>query len=435
MDPERCYVLSLIKRDDEPGDVALARFWDTGWVDLTEIKHPMRRRMVSLIQDNASRDIPTGVTMMAQFTGVDKAVLQEAVDNVDPAGYRLYFEQMTETHRTTAVRRVADTVTKADGITSSQMLDELQTELAKISVADEDTRIVSLPQAGRDFMAWMEKKQADMKAGVPRLAFHSPEVNRMVPYLFNGTMILLTAKTKVGKTSWSLDWYDSQLRRGFKGLYFHFEDPPEVMGLRRTALLMGRDAPRNGNVSTGIPFRRMLTEVLRDDEMELCNRLNADAEKWTGNGHQVWCVGWTMAQVARVWQRMWMRGEADFVVVDYLNKAHVVSQDIRYLGIFESRARDAEIVKNTAEKLGTVAMLVQQEGDDGTPFQTRQGAQKCQVRISLQRERLGEEHGRRLSPEGRISVMVANLGESGDINAEFLSDWMMWEESDRVVRS
>jgi hypothetical protein len=242
-------------------------------------------------------------------------------------------------------------------------------------------------------------------------------------------VVLLTAKTKVGKSSFAQQWFDTQLMRGFKGLYFHFEDPPEVMGLKRTARLIGQYTPPSLMMS----FNKMLIGILTTEQMNEIERVNELSDEWADRGTQIWCADWSMQQVIRVWRREHFNGNVDFVVVDYLNKAHLSSHDLRYMGVYESRARDAELVKSTSEATRIVSMLVQQEGDDGSPFQTRQGAQKSQVHISLRRERLGEDEGRKLSNEGKVCVMNANIGETGDIKAEFLGDFMMWDENWRVL--
>lgn len=422
MDAEACYVLSMLKRDGETDQAVIDRFWRVGMVPLDEIQVPGRRELLALIQQNMADDRPTSVRLGSHVAGTD---LQPLVDAVDPDGIEVYAREMTRQRKRGLISQSLEEALRNED--PDTVLAEIQRELSQIEQANEAERITPLPQAGKNFLAWLKKQQQLMKAGVPRVSMLWPRLDNMVPYLFPGNMVLVTAKTKRGKSSFVQDWFDFQLRRGFRGLYFHFEDPPEVMGLKRTARLMGLDAYNEQGEHVGIPFVKMLTGVLSSDEIALIEALDQRAEAWTVNGTQIYCVNWEMQQVVRVWQREDWRQKVDFVVVDYLNKARLSPHDNRYLGVFESRGRDAELVKSTAELTGCIAVLVQQEGDDGRPYQTRQAMQKAQVHLSLQRDRLGEDSGRMLSPEGRVCVLNANLGETGDVEAQFLRDWMMWE--------
>lgn len=438
MNPEKNYVLSTLRWPGEDASTVLSRFWDAGWVEPDEIQHPLRRQLLTFVQTNAADDVATSPMMAAQFLGMDVDALTSAMEGVDPSAARLYAELVLEQRRSGQIRTAVKRISQSAGLSSDQMLDELQRELTHVRLAREDRHIVTVDQSNLDYLKFLRKQQGQMAAGIPRVCFNeeqTPTLNKMVPYLFPGNMVLVTAKTKRGKSSLCQAWFDHLLRRGFKSIYFHFEDPPEVMGLKRMARQMAY--AYKGNEHIGISFTRMLTSILREQEQELIQQKSDEMAKWAVNGTQVHCADWEMAQVVRVWQRLsFAAGESGIPVVfiDYLNKAHVGREDLKHLGIWESRARDAEVVKSTAEKLGTIVVLVQQEGDTGQPFQTRQAAQKAQVRISLRRERLGESEGRRLSPVGQISVMDANLGATGDVGAEFLGDWMLWVESGIIKR-
>ena len=137
-----------------------------------------------------------------------------------------------------------------------------------------------------------------------------------------------------------------------------------------------------------------------------------------------------MAKVSRVWQREWIRSRAagaslDVVVIDYLNKAELTPKALKDYGLFGARGRDSEIVKQMAESTGAVCFLVQQEQIDGLPYETRQSAQKSQVWISLERERLDDYS---LSNAGSVIVKNANMGSTGSLRAYFDARWMIWGE-------
>jgi hypothetical protein len=422
MDAEACYVLSLLKRGGEADQAVIDRFWRVGLIGLDEIQVPRRRELLALIQQNMADDRPTSVQLASHVVGVD---LEPLVQAVDPDGVDVYAREMVRQRKSGRIRQTLDEALKEQD--PDQVVLQIQRELAEIRHRDEDERITPLPQAGKNFLAWLGRQQELMTSGVPRVSFHWRQLDDMVPYLFPGNVILLTAKTKRGKSSFAGDWFDWMLRRGFRGLYFHFEDPPEVMGLKRMARLMGLDAYDEDGEHIGIPFIKMLTGILTLEEIALCDTLDKRALEWTECGTQVYCVNWHMEQVIRVWQREHFRKPVDFVVVDYLNKAALSSHDVRYRGVFEARGRDSGLVKDTAETTGGVAVLVQQEGDDGKPYETRQAMHKSQVHLSLRRERLSDDQGRMLSPDGKVCVMNANLGQTGDVEAQFLKNWMMWE--------
>lgn len=424
MNPERNYVLSLIKRDGEAGEDALGRVYDN-WLDATEIQHGTLRRMLIFVQDNAARDLATSARVVAQYLDMDQSWLDEQIVEVDHTAVGLYTELLTEQLATSTLHQIGEKLQEG-GVSSEQMLNELQAEISHIKLAQEKERIITADQNQREFMTWVYQQQEFIKSGKQRIAFprELPRLDEMIPYLFPGNVILVTAKTKVGKSSFAQAWLDDECKRGFRCVYCHFEDTPVMMGLRRLARENGWNGyhPTTGE-HIGPDITKLLTGVMSDEELKFAELQTERISEWTPRATQIYCADWEMKQVARVVRRMHMQEPIDFLVIDYLNKAHVNSQDIRYLGIFEARARDAEIVKVLTEELGCITVLVQQEGDEGLPFQTRQAAQKSQVHISLQRERLPSGA---LDLFGSIVVMNANLGSTGSVASEFNARWMLW---------
>jgi len=427
MDAERNYLLSIIQRPDEIPDATLERFWEVGFISLDEVSSGNRRELLATVQESASRGRATSMVLAAQVLGVDADKLLAQAEQVDPDAIKIYADKMLERGRKSRVRSAAERVIK-DDLSSEQMLEELQKELLQIRSSEIDSKVRGIDVASDEFMSWLEQQQEFIKAGKKRVAFMWRMLDWMVPYLFPGNVVLLTAQTKVGKSSFAQQWFDVVLEWGFNGLYFHFEDPPEVMGLKRTARLMALHGYENQQF-VGVVFNDMLTQQLSERQMGMIKRLNDEAKEWTRNGKQVWSAGWQISQLVRVWQMEDFNRKVDFVVIDYLGKATLTSRDIRDMGVSESRARDAELIKTVAEQTGAIVCLVQQENDDGNPFGTRQSAKKAQVHLSLKRERLGEDFNRALSNDGVVSVVNANLGATGDVKARFHPSFMVWSEA------
>lgn len=424
MNPERNYVLSMLKRDGEDGTDTLGRVYDN-WLDATEIQHATLRRILIFVQDNAARDLATSATVAAQYLDIDRVWLEEQMAEIDHTATSLYADLVTENLATETLHELGKRL-QEDGLSSVQMMDDLHVEIAQIKLAQEKERIITADQNQREFMDWVYQQQEYIKSGKQRIAFprEFPLLDEMIPYLFPGNVVLVTAKTKVGKSTFAQQWFDDSCKRGFRCVYCHFEDTPVMMGLKRLVRENGWNGyhPDTGE-HIGPDMSKLLTGVLSNDELEFAKWQTGKISDWTPRGTQIYCADWEMKHVARVLKRMHMQQPIDFLVIDYLNKANVNSQDIRYLGIFEARARDSEIVKVLTEELSCITCLVQQEGDEGLPFQTRQGAQKSQVYISLQRDRLPDGS---LDLAGDVVVMNANLGATGKVPVEFNPRWMLW---------
>lgn len=411
------YVLSLLRYPGEPAEAPLDRLASMPFsIEPGDIDDGRLRQTLELILDHAKRSISLSVRYAAQALDADEGKLLDAVEAIDPTAILLYGETVLEHNaRTELLTAAKEASTLAQG-EPSDALNEILSRFAGISSAREDTRIRTLPATVTEGLEWLQGYQDRMKRGETRLAFPFARLNDRIPYIFPGHCILVTAGTKVGKTAWASQVFDWNVKRGLRGIYFHFEDSPEVMALKR----LGRQM---ATAQHGVAVHRMLSQILRSDEMTTISETADDILEWADAGVMVHCAGWEMEQVIRVWRRYALRDRVDFVVIDYLNKASLSPAKLRGYGQFGARGLDAELVKTTAEQTRTTAIMLQQENDDGKPYQTRESAHKFQVWISLTRERLADQS---LGEEGDMVIKNANMGGTGAIPATFYSDYLVW---------
>ena len=419
-------VYSLLRKPGEDAEDSLFRVASLPIaIEAEDVADPSLRVLLANILENAGNDVATSTYLAAQATGIEEFDLVRGVETVDPGAIRIYAEAVAyhsaRRQITSAAEGALETARNSE---PSEALDEISEHFASISLASESSRINSVSERTEIGRVALAKRQEAIRSGEVRVSFPMDGLNEMVPYLLPGQMILITAATKVGKSAFAQQLFDANVKRGLRGIYFHFEDTPEVMDLRRVArqmFLLGND---------GVSLRRMLSSVLSEREQERVEEIRQFILEWGNRGTEIYCAGWTMEQVVRVWHRLVIRGRTSgdpvhFVVIDYLNKAHLPPQKLKSYGLFAARGQDAETVKHTAEATETLAFLVQQENIQGNPYETNQSSQKSQVWISLARDRLDNY---KLNPQGEIIVKNANLGSTGAVAAEFLPRWLLWRE-------
>ena len=415
---EWALVLSLLRRDGETAEAPLDRLDSlTPVPEPEDFKNSKTRSIYALILKYARRERSITPKLAALHCGVGEDTLLEKAEQVDTEYIRLYAEAVVEFGRGSKIASAAEQAANlARSGRAREALDELTEQVTALALAREDELVVPLDTATERFLDWYERFQKEIKSGQTRLSLMLAPLDEMIPYIFPGHSILVTAGTKVGKSAFVQQMFDYNLARGLRGLLFHFEDSPQVVGLRRTLRHMISEPDADG-----ITMHKMLTSVLSSRELEIVARVNGRILRWAGNGTQVYCAGWTMEQVCRTAWRL--RDKYDFMVIDYLNKAVLSAGKLRNYGQFGGRGQDAELIKTTAERLGKVAIVVQQENDQGLPYQTRESAQKFQAWISLSRERLADQS---LSEDGKVWVRNANLGKTGEFYARFFTRNLVW---------
>jgi len=423
---ERGLVYSLLRRSGEDIADALERVAMLPIaVEAADIADPQLRTLLALILDEAAREVAVSTYLAAQATGADEFDLVQSTESVDPGALRVYAEAVAyhsaRRQISSVARKAVDAARNAD---PDQALNQITEQFASISLASEDGRIATVSERLVEGRAIHNTWQAGLASGEVRVSFPIPTLNDWLP-LLPGNAILLTAASKVGKSSLAGQFFDHNLKRGMRGVLFHFEDTTQVTYTRRLARQMAKFCTQNPPT-----YKRMLHSILNEQDERFIDAVEHDIRGWSGLGTEVYCAGWTMEQVVRTWHRLCIRARAEgdpikFVIVDYLNKAELTPQQLKSYGLFAARGRGAELVKRAAEMTGTIVLLVQQESVEGTPYESRQSWHKSQVWLRLVRERLPNN---KLDPIGDLIVANANNGETGTIRVEFLPDWMLWKE-------
>jgi len=424
-DVEKGFVLSLLRWDDERSDAVLSRYAELEYtVDLDSIQNKALRTIFKTLRSYAEKDQAMGVKLAAMVANISEDVIRQGMQKVDRSAANHYARMLLEIEtegKVSGLTREVQAILKRDG--SEAALQAMVAGASDINATSDAEYIDDIAEAGSKFVDWYKGYQQRMADGEIRLAFPIPRVNEMLPYIFPGHAVLLTAKSKVGKSSFAGQLFDYNVRRGFNGAYFHWEDSKEVMGIKRTGRQMGLQRDQDGK-EIGISVEKMLSCVLNAEEMRLVEYVNEEIATWGGRGTQIHCAGWTVERALAVWRRLHRRGLADFAVFDYLNKANQTSSKLRdWGGKYGAMARDAELIKSAAESLKANAIVIQQENDTGTPFGSKEAYHKMQAWISLVRERLDDGQ---LDIHGKVCIRAANMGRTGEVDCWFHQDWLVW---------
>jgi hypothetical protein len=423
---EKGYVLSLLRHPEEPPEAPIDRLASLQ-IDVApeDISNSNLRKILELILKNARRMMATSTRIAAQCISTDEMIILSQMDSVDVDSIDVYAEAILRHSVSSDVMSAAGKAKElAKQGQAQEALDHLAAKMATIQSESERGRISTLAQSIPAFTSQFEDHQGMLSRGDVRFAFPWGGLNRLVPYIPPGNLILGTAMKKVGKTSWAGQLGDWNARRGLNVLYFHAEDTPFIMRMKRVGRQMAalRD---HENRHTGISVRRMLSTVLAPKDRERVATVNQSISEWKGSVTEIHSVGWTAEQITRTWHRLCNRSQVDIVIIDYLNKLRLLPQKTRVWGQYGARGQDAELFKIAAEQTGVVAVLMQQEKEpEGTPYQSKETPQKAQLYIRLIREQDSTTH--RLDLNGRFVVMNANLGDTGAIDAYFYPDWMVW---------
>lgn len=421
---ERELVLSLYRRPGELADVTLARIASLpASLTADRIGDPDLRKQLELILSNAwGNELATTTTLAVKMLKLDSFELASGIASVDPSGLPVYVEAVlraSDTRALQAVVREAKTLAAENPAEAAR--DDIYTKLSSLEMSTEVSRLMSISDRSRLGRRLIAERQALLTSGEPRVAFPVEELNEMIPYLMPGWMILVQAEGGVGKSSFAGQMADYTSKRGMSVLTIHFEDTPEMMDARQTI----RQSYREGEGSTLVS--RLLGFILTADEMEHIDSVHDDVESWGDNSYEFYAGGMTMEAACHVWRQVAVRGRYSgnklrLVIIDYLNKATITPEKSRtHSGLFGARGYDTELVKQAAEETSVVAVLLQQEVND-IPYETKQGWQKSQVNLSLQREKTAR--GR--NPYGIIDVRKANLGRCGEIPVDFIEEGLLW---------
>lgn len=422
---ERDLVLSLYRRPGEPADVTLSRIASLpASLTADRISNPSLRKQLELILSNAwGNELATTTTLAVKMLRLDSFELASGIASVDPSGLPVYAEAVLRASDTRALQAVVcEAKTLAAENPAKAARDDIYTKLSSLEMSTEVSRLMSISDRSRLGRRLIAERQTLLRSDEPRVAFPINELNDMIPYLMPGWMILVQAEPGVGKSSFAGQMADYTSKRGMSVLTIHFEDTPEMMDTRQT-IRQGWHINENSTLGD-----RLLGSILTAEELQRVDTIHDDVESWGDNSYEFYAGGMTMEAACHVWRQVAVRGRYSgnklrLVIIDYLNKATIKPEKSRtHSGLFGARGYDTELVKQTAEETGVIAVLLQQERDD-IPYETKQGWQKSQVNLSLKREETATM-GR--NPYGNIDVRKANLGRCGKIAVEFIEEGLLW---------
>lgn len=292
-------------------------------------------------------------------------------------------------------------------------------EIANLKVEDASSSILTIAEHNQVGLAQFKQRIAGQAK--PRFEFPWPEINSMVPFVHDDDMILITGKSKVGKSSGAHQIALTNARR-IPVLYFHNEDTVMKLFMRRIAQLQIASDPKME--FKGLKYADLLNppaNFSKWDAITAAARLGDNLSLT-----YVYCSGWTPEQITLEWRRFKQRHPLGLVVIDYLNKievSHLIKVHGSRAYAFEAAV---EMFKREAgrKEAMTNCLLVQQENEEGEGAvrDTKSSYIKAQVHISLQRD---EVPGGLLNT-GNISVLRANDGITGARPAKFFPEYMLW---------
>jgi hypothetical protein len=429
---EEGLILCLLRRPGESNDEALARFYEAEQVDPELFKRPMYKAHYLFIRDNAFDDIAITPEILADHFDFDPEVIYSQLPKVPADTLPLYIKGITQDYVKRVALDVSQQLKSAAESGDPQVLLEAVRSLDELDTSHEK-RVYSLAEQAAVFLTAFDEDQARFTNHEIRPAFPLARLNEMVPRIMDDDIILVTAKSKTGKSSFSTQFAYTNARTGLNVAYFHFEDPPARVGYRRAAqtqvFLSQSTRERFGN-PWGLPYGKMMAKELTDQEKAYVRFLTQMAIREAGtNLTYVYASGWTCEKMVSVWRQLHKQRPFDLVIVDYLNKMALSSTKLRNYGQWGSRGQDVELIKQEAGRPNArvPVVLVQQENEDGTARDSKDSYIKAQVWISLQRNPV-ESDPDRFEDDGEVVVKRANDGTTGAIPAMFYPPYMIWSQ-------
>jgi len=418
------FASSFLRREGEDNDAPLNRLAALPVpIEAEMLTAPHSRKLYEVILKYAAKRLSLTPQLAAEL--IEWPKLLTLIADTQSDAFMVYAEQVLHFAQLEEVRGAAEDITQAAAADDpGAAVSEMARRVAMIRMNQTD-RIGSAAEHALAFRKEFARDQENLRTGKTHFTWPTNKLNEYIPMVMAGWMILLTAESKIGKTSFAsqiADW--NATKNKLCGVYFHFEDTPKMMSYRRMArrnMLQSRSARADPSM------RDMMSTVLSGGKRKIIERTIDEVRSWGNNLIEVYSAGWTMAQVVRTFLHLHTKHKMDFFVVDYLNKAELSPETLKaHGGPWGGRGHDAELLKRTAEATGTVGLLLQQEVK-GVPYETKMGIQKSQVWLSLDRDPLD---GGGYGPYGHIVVRAANMGQTGAIAAMFDHRAMMWTETE-----
>jgi replicative DNA helicase len=433
-DFETGFVLSQIRYPGEDIKDATSRVFSSVAVPPEAIENPNLRQLRELQVQLLRSGTAMHPILASEVLGVDKKWLLDRMARVDPASHAVYGRMVMEQYE---ARLSGKAKSDLRSILDREDLglEEAMAEMAKAVSEARSARYERNTRSLADSVAIWRMKwdaiQEKMASGEPRFSFggNLSGLDDLVPMVLPGNMILITGGTGVGKSTLSIQIYMDNLARGLRCAYARFEDDDVTFTTRLIAQEMAYEKDAYGR-QIGISADSMLRDVITNsDKLELISTVQ---EKLSArDGHDLYCLDWTMGEALSALTnlnlklRMQDNRGLDVVFLDYLNKTRIPDSLLRSGGVFWARGQDAQQAKTFAEENECVVVLLQQENDDGSPYETTNSRRQSQVALSVKREWL--DNGS-LDTNGDVVVTKANMGRTGSVNVRFYPSFMTWVE-------
>lgn len=427
------FISCLLRRQGESAEQALSRFYEIESVDADQIVDPTLRAMYLYVREQALDDIAVTPEILAAEFDVKPESLQESVRKHPVDALPLYVAEINRQYvRKIAIETAGRLQAAAESGDPQQLLEAVRA-LDTLGLADEK-RIYTLAEQAAVFLNLFEEDQRRFRDGSIKVQFPLPKLNEKLPRVMDDDVILLTARSKVGKSSFSTQMAYLNAHNKLNVAYFHFEDPPARVGYRRAAqmqLYVPQDV-REQHTGTrfGMPYYKMMSALLTDQEQAYVRYLTTLAIQQAGTYlTYIYASGWTCEKMVAVWRQLHKQRPFDLVIIDYLNKMTLNGAKLRDFGSFGARGQDVELIKQEAGRPNArvPVVLIQQENEDGTPRDSKDSYIKAQAWISLQRLPV-ESDPDRFENDGEVVVKRANDGMTGGIPAQFYPPFMVWSE-------
>lgn len=429
---ESSLIAQILRKPDESNNAALQRFYDIPGITADMFSDPFLSSCFSFIAEAADQDVAiTPEALAAQF---DDSELAESIHiklsktKVDEVP--LYAKIIQKAYFAQSVSKAAQ---KMMEVAQGDNPEEVYEILAGLTEFDtkEEKRIFSMTEQAMLFVEQFHRFQEEVRQKVPRPIFPLRGLNELVPRIMRDDVVLLSAQSKIGKSSFASQMALHNAFRGMKVLLFHFEDNPEKVGYRRAAQMQmfkyKVKYPHEWD-NMGMSYREMFSgSILPAEKMQEVETLTADAIRQCPGLTYVYSAGWSAHKTIATWRQLHKEHDYDLIIIDYLNKISLTQADIKAYGQFNARGEHVELFKQECGRPGANVplLLVQQENPDGTSRDSKSSYIKAQCHISLQRDQRADKPGT-MDLEGRAVVVRANDGGTGAVPATFYPRYMIW---------
>lgn len=232
----------------------------------------------------------------------------------------------------------------------------------------------------------------------------------LIDPLEDGMLAVITAPDGAGKTIYAESIAEYWAAHKNRVAFVHYELNRRLMMLRRTAR------------HTGILARMIKDGHLTSEQKQRIADLRPRLLAWDGYISYVHTPGWSMERTTAELHRLYVDGNLDVVVLDYVEKAAASRRQLQMFGsnLFQREADNVEQLKVFSESTGVPVLMVAQMSKEGkrTSFDNtdRTGirgagekSDRANLVVMLKRERCEDGY----SNEVEVLVDKNTMGRTG----------------------